>query len=444
MASEPRTNCHTNHIRWLPKNFCALAAVVLVLLCQGCQESQPRIVRPPLAELRTSKLELNNLKQVAPAAVIDTDPDMCPQPSSPDPHETSIGGLSSRAAYQFSSEPHLQNLYARLVYQTQLCTANSLSSKDRGRLQAVLNFLKITNARSFAATMSLTGNGQGGVKYPQVAPFSYSYDESASTYAVQTIGKGVIPWQATSSFDVQYSYNANTKLSINTTKLFSDIVTAIGGAGSTTSLLSPAANAYLSAGQTVLQSLAQSVFTQINTANDSYHFDMLQGPQGPDRSLTYRFRDLSSPPRPLAAVRFTVSFTNSIANPIPVDPTTDDTSHIPHFDQLQPILNVTVGGPSGGQTLLQQISKEQSYQDLLKSTADTTPQSFRSSCDQLESALQTTYGLNIYDTALAMGQVLSQNTLYLSMKKFYGSGCFQNRSVLKTMGITVFEQAPSS
>ena len=239
---------------------------------------------------------------------------------------------------------------------------------------------------------------------------------------------------------MQYSYNANKKLSINTANLFNSIVTTLSGAGGTTSLLSPAANAYLSTGQSVLQNLAQSVFTAINRGNDAFHFDIIQSS---DRSLTYRFRDVSG--HPLAAVRLTVSFTNTIANPVPVDPTTDDSTHVPKFDGLQDILIVTVGGPSGGQTLLQQISKEQSFQNLLKANADTTPQSFANSCDQLESALQATYGLNKYDAALTMGQVLSQqNTLYLNSKKFYTSGCFRNRAVLKQMGITVFEQVPSN
>lgn len=421
-------------------HFCILVLTAIANTCQG-QEAKSPVFRPQLAQPSQANLQLENLKLMAPGSVNDTDSDLCPAASNPDPHETSIGGLSSRAVYEFPSQPHIQNLYARLVLVTQLCTDSTLSSLDRSRLWALLNFLKIAKAQSFASTVSLTGDGHGGIKYPQVVPFSYAYDQSKTTYSVQTIGKGVIPWQVTNDFDVQYSYNANKSLSINTSSLFSSIATDIAGAGGATSLLSPAANAYLSAGQAVLQNLAQTVFTAINNGSDSYHLDVLQGP---DRSITYRFRDLSN--HPLAAVRLIVAFTNSIASPVPVDPTTDDSKHIPQFQQLQDILDVTVGGPpSGTQTLLQQISKEQSYQNLLKSTADTTPQSFKSSCDQLESALQTTYGLNIYDTALAMAQVLSQeNTLYLNSKKFYTSGCFQNRSVLKTMGITVFEQAPSS
>ncbi len=419
------------------------SCILLILLAgtsEACKENQGGVVRPPLAQTLAMKTPAEKtLQTLAAATVVSSDPDMCPSADKPDPSETPIGGLSSRAAYQFSSPPHLQNLYARLVLLTQVCTDSTLSSKDRTRLQAILNALKITNARSFAATISITGASLGGIKYPQLAPFSYAYDQQKSTYSVQTIGKGVIPWQVTSAFDVQYAYSANTNISINTASLFSGIVTAIAGAGTATSLLSPAANAYLAAGQTVVQSVAQSVFTQINNSNDSYHLDLLQGP---DRVLTYRFRDLSS--HPLAAVRLAASFTNSIANPIPVDPTTDDSTHVPHFDQLQDVLSVTVGGPSGGQTLLQQISKEPSYQSLLKATQDTTALSFQSSCDQLESALQTTYGLNVYDTALTMAEVLAyQNTLYLNSKKFYTSGCFRNRGVLKTMGIQAFENPPS-
>lgn len=165
---------------------------------------------------------------------------------------------------------------------------------------------------------------------------------------------------------------------------------------------------------------------------------------GPDRSITYRFRDLNN--RPLAAVRLYVSFTNSIADPQPVNPSTSDASHTPQFTQLQDILDVTVGGPAAAsQTLLQEISKEPSFQELLKATPDTTPDSFRSACNSLESALQSVYGLNTFDTALAMAQVLSQqSTLYLNYKRFYNSGCFHSRGLLKQMGILDFETAPSS
>jgi len=435
MTRIKRTGRINDYVKRLGSHFWMLALAVLA----AAHAAYPQ--RPAPAQPHTAQVQLENLNAVAPSSVSDSDPDMCPTSGSPDPHETSIGGLSSRSVYEFPSQPHIQYLYARLILVTQICTDSTLSSDDRKALQKVLNFLKITNARSFAAAVSQTGDGLGGIKYPPVVPFSYAYDESKSTYTVQTVGKGVIPWQVTSAFDLQYAYNANTNLSINTASLFSSIVTAVAGAGGATALLSPAANAFLSAGQTVLQNLAQSVFTQINSGNDSYHFDVLQGP---DRSITYRFRDLSN--RPLAAVRLIVSFTNSIALPAPVDPLKDDSTHIPQFTQLQNILAATVGGPpSGPETLLQQISKEPSYQDLLKSTPDTTAQSFQASCDQLESTLQTTYGLNTYDTALTMGQILSQeNTLYLNSKKFYNSGCFRTRNLLKTMGIMDFEQAPSA
>ena len=115
--------------------------------------------RPPLAPPHRAQVELENLKAAAPNSVSDTDPDMCLASGSSDPGEQSIGGLSSRAVYEFSSQPHLQDLYARLIMVTKVCTNSTLSSQDRGRLQKILNFLKITNARSFAASISQTGDG---------------------------------------------------------------------------------------------------------------------------------------------------------------------------------------------------------------------------------------------------------------------------------------------
>ena len=72
-------------------------------------------------------------------------------------------------------------------------TTSILSSQDEKAFEKVLNFFKVTDARSFAATVSLTGDGQGGIKYPSIVPFSYSFDESSKKYSVTTIGQGFIP-----------------------------------------------------------------------------------------------------------------------------------------------------------------------------------------------------------------------------------------------------------
>jgi hypothetical protein len=403
-----------------------VSSCTILASCSSPPEAA-RVDRPSLAPPFAATLSLDDV-----AAFTTNDPDLCTSEK-----DETLGGLSSRAVYHFETRPNVDSLYARIIVSTKVCTASSLSTLDKTALSKVLNALKIADARTFAATISVTGNGQGGIKYPQLAPFNYAYDESKSTYAVQTIGKAALPWQVTSSFEIQYSYNSSKSLSVNTASLFSGIVTSIAGAGGTSALLSPAANAYLSTGQSILQNIATSMFSATNSSGDSYHFDVLAGP---DRALAYRFRDLSS--RPMAAVRLEVLFTSSIQNPVPIEPTSAIPTP-PQFTGLQDILGVSVGGPLMG-TLGDAVSKEASYQDLLKSNVDTSVQSFASSCDHLEQALQSKYGLNKYDTALAMGEVLSQNTPYLSSKKLYSSGCFRGRGVLKVMGIGVFEQAPST
>jgi len=209
-------------------------------------------------------LSLNDVATLAPQSINQRDPDLCAAKSAPDPNEfLSETELALRLFVSIHTK-HSQPIFAP-GYRTRY--ARIAPKFDRPRCFAkVLNFLKITDARSFASTVTVTGDGQGGVKYPQLVPFSYLYDQAKSTYNVQTIGKGSFLGQVTSSFDIQYSYNVNKALSINTVSLFSNITTAIAGAGSASSLLSPAANAYLSASQTVLQNLSDSVFKEINTA----------------------------------------------------------------------------------------------------------------------------------------------------------------------------------
>ena len=386
-----------------------------------------------------------SLKAIAPGAASTTDPAVCLAQGISDPKEQPLGGRTSMAPYTFSTQPHIQDMYATLFVDTEICTSKTLSSTDESRLEKVLSIFKITKAQSFVSNLSLTGNAQGGVKYPPIVPFSYSFDHNTNKFNVSTTSVGVIPWQATTSFEIGWSYNSTSSVSIGTAAFFSSIVTAVAGAGGTSSVLSPAANAYLTAGNTVAQDVA-SALSNSSIEQDSHHFDIRQGPDSPARSVTFRFRDISN--QPLAGVRLVAAFTNSLQTQDVIDPSTDDSSHIPHFtdgDAIPPIVNVTVAGPSSGSlTLLQEISKDQAYQNLLKSTADTTPQSFRTDCTNFENDLQTTYGLNKYDTALTMGYVLSQNTLYLTLSKFYSSGCFvAGRSLLKTMGINVFENKPS-
>lgn len=383
----------------------------------------------------------DDLKRLAPGSFRDTDPDIC---ATDDPNAQPAGGLSSRAVYEWPSQTHVDDLYARVWVQEKICTDQSLSSADRSRLDTVLAALGVSKAQSFAATVSITGDSLGGIKYPDIVPFSYASGQGS--YSVQTSSLDFLPWLATSAFRVQYTYKAGKTISLNTAQLFQSIVTQVAGAGTATAVLSPAANAYLSAANTLVTDIVTSVYNANNTVADTFHADLAlaaPGEAGAVRVLTYRFQDTHK--KPLAGVRLLFSFTRTVAKTDPVTPTDDEAKQPPQFTDLPGILNKVVGGPAtGSQTLFQQISKERSYQSLLKTDSNTSPTDFKNLCDTLETALPQTYGLNKYDSALAMGEVLSQYTPYLTVAKFYSSGCFQGRDLLKSMGITAFDHKPPS
>jgi hypothetical protein len=415
---------------------------MLGLVATGCAPT-PRALTP-------AELPLAAASQGAPPPVAlpvkATDPDLCPTAANPDKNEDSIGGLSSRSVLHYDSIPKIQNLYSRLDITLKVCTGSTLSSQDRNALSKLLNFVGVTNAKSFAAKLAITGDAQGGIKLPDLVPFSYSYDESKSSYTVGTVGSAETPWQVTSTWDIGYTYAANRSMAINTANLFKGIATTIAGAGSSTAILSPAANAYLAVGDSVLQRVATSFFTAVDNGSDQYKLDILA--QRPERAIIYRFQDLSG--RPLAGVKLSLQFTSTLANQYAtnaanvasIDPTVD-TIPVPQFSGLPPILSVSIGGPLAG-TLQQAIAKETSYQNLLRATTSTSASSFAADCDALEGALQSVYGLNPYDTALTMAQFLAYNTAYLTSKTFYASGCFRNRPLLKSMGILAFETPPAS
>ncbi len=391
-----------------------------------------------------------SLDAVAPGGVANNDPPVCLPQGVTDPADKPLGGgAGTIAEYGYPSQLNITDMYATLYIDTEICTDHTLSSNDESRLQKVLNVFGISKAQSFTTGLSVKGDGLGGVQYPQIVPFSYQYNQQQQKYQITTSTFSVIPWQPTTAFEIGWSYNRTNTVSITTSALFTNIVTDIAGAGGSSSLLSPAANGYLTAGNAVAQQVAQVLSNQ-NLEGDAHHFDLRHGSNslnGPARSITYRFRDQKN--QPLAGVRVVVAFTNSMLKQDVIDPTTPDNTHVPQYDDgaVPPIVNQTVAGPSSGsQTLLQQISKDQAYQTLLSSTANTDPTSFAKACSNFENDLQTVYGLNKYDVALTEGYVLSQNTPYLQSSKLYSSGCFVNgingRKLMDLMGIKIFDTAP--
>jgi hypothetical protein len=421
-------------------------------------QAQKRLVSPNIGRGEKALFALNEsaqkqlfeaLNAVAPGAVVNGDPPICLPQGTPDGAgiESPLGNRTTITPYTFPSPPNITDMYASLYIETDICTSQTLSSADESRLMSVLNGFGITKAQTFTATLTIKGDAFGGVQYPPIVPFSYSYDQKGKKYQVTTSSLTQIPWQPTAAFEIGWSYNNSTTVSIATASLFTNIVTDVAGAGGAASLLSPAANGYLSAGNAVAQQVAAALSNSNNETDNPHHFDLKQGPSSPARAVTYRFRDQKN--SPLAGVRITVAFTNSLLKLDPITPDTADSAHVPKFDDgtVPPIVNVTVAGPSSAsQTLLQQISKDQAYQSLLASTTNTDTTSFAKACSNFENNLTTVYGLNKYDTALTEGFVLSQNTPYLQSSKLYSSGCFVNglngRTVMHSMGITLFDKAP--
>jgi len=195
-------------------------------------------------------------------------------------------------------------------------------------------------------------------------------------------------------------------------------VTQVAGAGAAGALLSPAANAYLSAANTVAQDVSSAIYNVKNNNTTLAHLNMAQtvpGSTGPDRAITFRFRDTKG--KALFGVRILVSFTRTLAKQDDnIDPTSDTATQPPQFTGLPDILSVAVGAPAtGSQTLLQEISKDSTFQSLITSGSNTDADAFKKSCDALERSLLTTYGLNRYDTSLAMAEILNEYTLYYSL-----------------------------
>ena len=420
----------------------ALVMVALYGILLGCWSSGATAQRRPIVSPQESPskqvaLTSDDLKRLAPGSFNDSDPDIC---ATNDSKAQTAAGLSSRAVYEWPSQTHVDDLYARVWVIEKVCTEQSLSPADRSRLDKALQGLGIDKAQAFAVTISVTG---GAIKYPDVVPFSYSTGQG--NYSIQT-SSIFLPWQAITAFDLLYHYKASKSIAFNTAQLFGSVSTQVAGAGTASAVLSPAATAYVNAAIAIMSQITTSIYDVKNDKMDDLTVDLARavpGETGAVRAVTYRFQDTHQ--RPLAGVRLLFSFARTIAMTDTVTPTDDEAQKPPQFTALPGILNKTVGSPAAGsQTLFEQISKERSYQSLLKTDSNTSPTDFKNLCDALETALAQTYGLNKYDTALAMGEVLSTYTSYLSTNKFYSSGCFVHRDLLKSMGISGFDQKPPS
>ncbi len=385
------------------------------------------------------------LLALSPGSSLPTDPPICLDAGKTDTlaPAKNIGDSTFLTVYPFTSQPHVQDMYAQLLVSLDICTTQTLSSKDEGRWMRVLNGFGITNAGTLTAAFTVTGLSLGGVVYPQIVPFSYSYDQKGpKSYNIATTTLSSTPWQPTSSFGIEWSMKRTNTLSINTADLFSSVAADVAGQGPT-SILAPA-NGYVQAAKAIAIDLSNTL-SGSDSGSDK-HTLLLNG-SNPERVLTYRFNDQKN--QPLAGVRLVVQFTNSLAKMDTIDPSSDDSAHIPQFQDgsLPPIMSITVAGAgTASETLLQQVAKDQNYQTLIAATSKMNPSDFAKACDLFEQDLGVSFGLNKYDAALVMAYVLQENGLYLASKDFYSSGCFvhnnNGRALMHAMGITLFDKGP--
>jgi hypothetical protein len=360
-------------------------------------------------------------------------PQLCTTAANPDPNEKNLGGSSTVSYLNFRPAVLFTDLYSAAVIQAEICTDQTLSSSDLTAFRRILRTLGVTNAKGFYASIGVTGGA--GVQFPSVVPFSYSYDESQNTYNTET-SSSILPWQLTTNdYTLSFSYSANSATSIETAKLVSGIVTSIEGANPSTTIISAATSNYFNVGANIIDQVASEALKDKNVTSAKSPISLVARRQ---RGAIFRFRDLSG--RSLAAVKVSLILTNTVNNPKPVFPTTA-AGAVPSFSGYPPVLDLRLGGPLSP-TLGQSISTQESYKAIITADGSTSGTAFAHNCDVLEQTLMGTYGLNRYDTALAMGAVLSLDSPYSSFTNLSGSKCFENpalpsKALLKEMGLNI-------
>jgi hypothetical protein len=409
-------------------NFRVFGVCALVLLA-GCQNAQGISTAPAATPPTDPTLKKDNAV-LASAASQAGDPDLCATGGT---GEYKIGNLSYLIPLQYDASADFNELYSRVVVTTEICTSNQMGSVSRSDFRKVLNALGISSSKTFSTTIGVIG-ALDNVKYPDIYPFSYSWDEEKSIWESQMNQQVNLPWQPTlGGYTISYQYKAADVTTIATADLLGGILNEVVSVNPSSAPLSPITMGYMNVGAKVIDKIASKSLT--NGTNFSTWASNFDFGASKNRGYIIRFKDTNG--APLAAIKISTALTNTLANPNPIslpaaNPGAAPATYIPRFGEYPRVMEI-INVPGGG-NLGAAISKEQSYKEIIKSNKDTDPVYFSQQCGNLESILYYPYRLNKYDVALVMGDVLRRSA-YIKHSPLYTSCFASGKKLLKEMGL---------
>lgn len=308
----------------------------------------------------------------------------------------------------------LSDLYARIELKTEAC-AGTKGTKDTNRLKQMAARLGFDSAKT-VSTMIRVGD------LPPLQLVSYNLQDGDRTSSI--VANRYFPWQPASQITKVVLENRSTTA---TTVGAASVLTHVGDLlPPETAILAPASIIGMKAAAGAAQKILDAFSRDKNGNSYEQSFDPSSLDGG---SIVYL---LDSKGLPLVAVSMKLVFTPSLAQPT----VASGIGNVkPTFTSLPLILSkVTID--SGNRTLRDALGSDSSALAITRADANTPPAEYAKQCRTLKTRLSNNFGLNRFDTLLALTEWLSENS-YVSTPALHNSGCLQaaDKALLKDMGL---------
>lgn len=324
--------------------------------------------------------------------------------------------LKAEDGFKFSE------LYSQVVVEADICAR--LTTREKEIWNKLGKAFGFKQAGLF--TGELTVSGLSGTTFPHLYPYSYTYDTDKAEYDTKLAARYTLPWQVGSSgYSIVYKNKVSKTADSKVAAVLANLTTKILDVSPGGTLMSAATKGYIDLASSVVDNTATIMLTDgVKSDEVSTTIDFSSSSPS-SRGIIFRLRDNNAPkPRQYAAVKVTVAFKRSLVEDLLKEKVGADGTKKLMFSTWPNIVDlVRAPGPNSTAMTLRELlllSKTQSYLYLVKANDSTNVDEYHSKCEDLRKELSTSFGLNSFDVALAMGDIL-RSTNYVTSSKLSGT-----------------------
>lgn len=344
----------------------------------------------------------------------------------------SVVGLNVRAlsdGEKFTPRPSPNYYYGQLIIEPTLSASTFQGPEARTLLSYVFQVFG-SEAQQFGISVTPVIDG---VKLPPVVPVSYKYDSSANKWESNVVQRYVSPLvrlSGNTSLAYSFSFVAARDREIPLAEKIADLTSNIAGLTGTGWVVSTLSKPVV---DRATRATDEAIATLLSKEVSATVSGLLQPAFNGEREKNYQF--LTGDGTQIAQLRMQARLTSTIEGSQVLAPGQTVAESIPQADPFNDPRS-TIWIDSSRTKILSEYIRGLGYAERLPNTTD--PAEFAQICGRLRADIQTSVGLNVFDTVNVMRWVLT-GTNYGRNADLYNSPCLpdQYKELMEKMGIGI-------